>query len=114
MKRTQPEPRVSHFMGGGSRPWVSDSQMTWMESEDFCYPNGAMDRRARVFFPDGKRRVVRCGINDTWFSTPVRKSDVSKAFPDGGFLMVESDYYGDNGAAHVGELVFCPHNFKKE
>lgn len=70
---------------------------TWVEAEAYCYPNGGFYRRARVRFPDGKLRIVRCGIADTWFSIPVRKSDAD------GYIFVASD---DNG---VTEFRFQPH-----
>ncbi len=71
---------------------------TWLEPEDYCYPRGGMTRRARVRFPDGKLRVLRCGIPDTWFSVPVRKSDGD------GYITTRDD--GPTGAP---EFVFCPH-----
>ena len=43
---------------------------TWLEAEEFCYPNGGMTRRAYCIFSDGKKRVVQCGIPDTFFSIP--------------------------------------------
>lgn len=55
---------------------------TWLESESFCYfPYGGKRRRARALCPDGKLRVLRCGIPDTFFTIPVR---------GGGFLSVDA------------------------
>lgn len=45
---------------------------TWLEAEAFCYPGGGMHRRARALCPDGKLRVLRCGIPDTFFTVPVK------------------------------------------
>lgn len=66
-------------------PFYNYEGGTWLESESFCYPNGGMKRRACVRFPDGKLRIVRCGISDTFFSIPVHKSDGD------GFLTVADD-----------------------
>lgn len=45
---------------------------TWLEDESFCYPHGGKTRRARVVcVSDGKLRVVKCGLPDTFFSVPV-------------------------------------------
>ena len=50
-----------------------------------------MHRRARALFPDGKLRIVRCGLPDTFFSIPVRRDrtvdEHSKGL--GGFLVDE-------------------------
>lgn len=54
---------ITHFGSG-----------TWIEPEELCYPNGAMKRRAKARFPDRKLRIVRCGIPDTFFSIPCRKT----------------------------------------
>lgn len=43
---------------------------TWLEPEEAAYPNGGMTRKARVRFSDGKLRMIRAGIPDTYFSVP--------------------------------------------
>jgi hypothetical protein len=91
-------PRSANSAFGSSDPIYSPTRETWIESEAFCYPNGAFDRRCRVRFPDGKLRIVRCGIPDTFFSLPVRKSDGD------GFVMVADD----------GEFEFRPHVYVEE
>lgn len=63
-----PEPRVSCFMG--RRECAQRKGDTWLEPESLCYPSGGMLRRARARCGDGKMRVVRCGIPDTFFSIP--------------------------------------------
>jgi hypothetical protein len=50
-----------------------------------------MTRRARALHPDGKLRVVRCGVADTYFTIPARGR---------GFLSVNDD----------GVLIFNPPN----
>jgi hypothetical protein len=81
-----PQPRV-----GGHPTHYGD---TWIEPEEWCYLHGGMTRRARVRFPNGRLRVVRCGIPDTWFSIPVRKSDGD------GYITINTDN---------NELEFRPH-----
>ena len=49
-----------------------NSDGTWLEPEELCYPNGGMTRKAYVVCPDGAKRVSTCGIPDTWFSIPAR------------------------------------------
>lgn len=66
----EPKPRVTSFYGMVCRP--SHYGETWIEAEEATYPSGAMTRRARVRCEDGKLRVVRCGLPDTFFSIPVR------------------------------------------
>jgi hypothetical protein len=43
---------------------------TWVEAEEFSYPNGGMYRRGYVRWEDGELRSVLCGIPDTFFSIP--------------------------------------------
>lgn len=43
---------------------------TWIEPEEYCYSGGK--RRAYVTMPDGAKRVVLCGLPDTFFSIPAR------------------------------------------
>jgi hypothetical protein len=45
---------------------------TWIEPEEVCYPNGGYHRRARVRCSDGKLRIVRCSLPDTYFTIPAR------------------------------------------
>jgi hypothetical protein len=52
---------VVHMMGGNG---------TWVEAEELAYPKGGLTRRAYVECQDGKRRVVRCGIPDTYTTIP--------------------------------------------
>lgn len=65
----QPMPRPGSYLGMPFHNNVCDDG-TWIEDEARCYPNGGMTRLAYVTCPDGKKRVVRCGIPDTWFSVP--------------------------------------------
>jgi hypothetical protein len=56
---------------------------TWLEPESLCYPSGRMLRRCKALCEDGKTRIVRCGIPDTFFSIPgyfVRKGKRVKGF----------------------------------
>lgn len=63
------QPRISHFMGMKNAP-LRHSDGTWLEAESICYPSGGMLRKAKATCPDGKQRVVKCGIADTYFSIP--------------------------------------------
>lgn len=74
--RKAPQPRESRFALACHYPGD-----TWIESEILCGPRGGKRRRARVKCPDGKLRVVRCGLADTFFSIPAV----------GGYLVLE-DY----------------------
>jgi hypothetical protein len=64
------KPRTSYFMGSKSEPWY-ESYGTWVEAEDICYPQGGFIRRAKVLHPDGKLRILRTSIADTYYSLPV-------------------------------------------
>lgn len=64
-----PQSRTVRYYGATCRP-IELSLGTWIEPEEAAYPNGGFKRRAYVLFPDGKRRVVRCSIPDTYFSIP--------------------------------------------
>ena len=64
-------PRTSCYMGCGDKPTLME-QDTWIEPESLCYPGGGMHRRARALCPDGKLRVVVCGLPDTFFSIPAK------------------------------------------
>ena len=67
-----PKPRSSNFMGMRREAHVSEDG-SWLEPEEMCYPHGrAYSRRAYAHCPDGKLRVVECGLPDTWFSIPGR------------------------------------------
>lgn len=50
---------------------------TWIEDESLAYntysgaPTGS-NRRGKVRFPDGKLRIVRLGVADTYFSVPAK------------------------------------------
>lgn len=64
MSNRKYNPPRSTFWGGPPR---HGEQGTWLEPE--C--DG--ERRARVVFPDGKLRIVRCsGVADTFFSIACR------------------------------------------
>ena len=47
-----------------------------IDPEEYAYPNGGMHRRARVLF-NGKLRMARAGIPDTYFSIPARCGNVA-------------------------------------
>ena len=84
MSRT-PIPRHSFYLGMQSPPIIG-ANGTWLESEQFCYPNGAMRRRAyAINQTTGKHQLVKCGIADTYFSIPVLPSC------GGGFLSIKDE-----------------------
>ena len=60
------------------------SNGTWIDPEEYAYPNGGMHRRARVMF-NGKLRMARAGIPDTYFSIPARCGNVA------GWISVDTD-----------------------
>lgn len=79
--RPTPQPRTACFMGMREAPSLM-GKGTWLEAESFCYPGGGMHRRARAVCPDGKLRVLRCGIPNTFFTVPVK---------GGGYLTIDED-----------------------
>lgn len=70
MKRQHnPTPRKGHYYGMEIQN-VEHANGTWLEGEEFAYPNGGMTRRCYALWEDGTRRVVYCGIPDTFFTAP--------------------------------------------
>lgn len=67
----EPKPRSGSFYGMriGGTPFENGA---WLEDEEFAYPGGGFTRRAYATFPDGRNRVVKCSIPDTYFSIPAR------------------------------------------
>lgn len=49
---------------------IDGANGTWLEGEEFAYPNGGMTRRCYAMCSDGQLRVVKCSIPDTYFSIP--------------------------------------------
>lgn len=50
---------------------------TWIDPEELAYPTGSVHgsrRRGLVRFADGKLRMVRLGVPDTFFSIPAKPS----------------------------------------
>jgi len=43
---------------------------TWLQREDYAYPNGGQTRKGNAICEDGKVRRVWAGIPDTFFSIP--------------------------------------------
>lgn len=74
--KTTPQPRQSNFYGMRSTANIA-ANGTWLEPEELCYPNGGMKRRAYALFPDGVKRIVTCGIPDTFFSIPAKPVKVN-------------------------------------
>ena len=67
----KPTPTVRNGHYYGMRIVNSDGNNgTWLEGEEFAYPNGGMTRRCYAVCPDGQLRVVKCSIPDTYFSIP--------------------------------------------
>ena len=67
--RKVPSPRRGSFYGMPITNLAAPDG-SWLEGEEFCYPSGARLRFAYATCEDGKRRKVRCGIPDTFFSIP--------------------------------------------
>jgi hypothetical protein len=51
---------------------------TWLEGEEFAYPNGGFTRRAYATCENGEKRLVMCSIPDTFFSIPARDGKVKR------------------------------------
>lgn len=68
--KKSPEPRRISFMGMSTSPLYRGD--TWIEAEEASYPDGGFTRRAYVRFEDGKLRVVKCSIPDTYFTIPAK------------------------------------------
>lgn len=68
MSKVLPHPRKCRYYGKPCFPVENNG--TWLEAEEFCYPHGGMTRRAYVLFGDGTKRIVKCGIPDTFFTIP--------------------------------------------
>jgi len=64
-----PTPRHGRYLGM-SIVNVEFPDGTWLEGEEFCYPSGGMTRRAYARCGDGKLRLFKAGIADTFFSIP--------------------------------------------
>jgi len=63
----EPQPRISHYMFQTEEPYYG-AKGTWIEAESITYPSGSMIRRCRALCEDGKLRIIKCGISDTFFS----------------------------------------------
>lgn len=80
--RSMKEPQGRTCNHYGQRCVPQSRGDTWLEAEEFSYPNGGYHRRARVRLqenpnnpvelPYGELRVVRCSIPDTMFTIPAR------------------------------------------
>jgi len=72
MTKKTPTPRPCYIFGAGGSTGPTGNNGTWLESENWCYPAGGMTRRAYATCEDGEKRVITCGIPDTFFSIPGR------------------------------------------
>lgn len=66
-----PSPRAGHYFGMRIIN-VDFPDGTWLEGEEFAYPEGGFTRRFWAACEDGKMRQGRCSIPDTYFSIPAR------------------------------------------
>ena len=81
---------------------------TWIDPEELAYNSysGAptrSNRRGRVRFPDGKLRIVRLGVADTFFSIPAKP-----AHGRVGFVSVSSLFSQTSGSEGEQEFTFTP------
>ena len=53
-----------------SKTMKRQDQATWLQPEEYCYPRGGMTRKALCVCEDGIKRIITCGIPDTYFSIP--------------------------------------------
>lgn len=73
-------PREGTFYGRKIHAWKCEGG-TWIEGEEYAYPNGGMTRRAHVMLGDsGKAGRVLCGIPDTYFSIPAKHRKLGRGF----------------------------------
>ena len=63
--------------------------MTWLQNEEYAYPNGGQTRKGMAIFPDGKTRRVWAGIPDTFFTVPAHCRVKGKYV--GGFITYEGE-----------------------
>jgi len=64
--------------------WVNGD--TWVEREHFS--NGGFTRQAFVKMPDGRNKMVKCALSDTYFSIPARARINNKTKK--GYVMLEN------------------------
>jgi len=78
------KPRQGSYLG---MPIVNNEFLdkTWLEGEEFCYPSGGMKRRAYARCADGKNRLFKAGIADTFFTIPATGRGVK------GFLSIDDN-----------------------
>jgi len=64
---------------------------TWLDPEEMAYPSGSMaaGRKAKAMCPDGKARVCRVSIPDTFFSIPATTRYDGRHRR--GFVMIENN-----------------------
>lgn len=93
-------PREGYYYGMRIHPLLCEGG-TWIEGEEYAYPNGGMTRRARVVIGEsGKLGIVKCGIPDTYFTIPARHRKLGKGYVhinDRGEAVFTA-YYGKGGA----------------
>lgn len=88
-----PAPRNGNPFFGGGRPQRLGE--TWIESESFAYtsPSGSVhgsERKGYVRFADGKLRIVKLGVPDTYFTIPAKPSHGPV-----GFVTVEGENHAE-------------------
>jgi hypothetical protein len=94
MAKKTPTPRKGSYYGMAIHNTVAVNG-TWLEGEEFAYPHGRETRRCYAEH-EGTRRVVLCGIPDTYFSIPAKvriKGKVVRGYVTGeenGFRFVPS------------------------
>jgi hypothetical protein len=71
MPRKPPVCRIGYFAGMRDDGTLG-ANGTWIEGEFLCYPSGGMLRRAYAVCQDGVKRVVQCGLADTYTAIPAR------------------------------------------
>jgi hypothetical protein len=72
MNTKTPTGRTYHgFYGKNLTPQVWPDG-TWLEPEEFAYPDGGFTRRALARCADGRMHACRVSIPDTFFSIPAR------------------------------------------
>ncbi len=83
---------------------------TYVQREEYAYPNGGQTRKGHALFPDGKTRRVWAGIPDTYFTIPAHAR--YNGFYVAGNIMYATTDMCDNGVPE-GTLVFFPYTYGK-
>jgi hypothetical protein len=89
-----PKPRDGRFMGMAIVNTVFPDG-TWVEGEEFAYPDDTWTRQAWADCEDGKRRMIQCKTADSYFTIPARIVSSPYVY---GFLSIKGE--GESQGLH--------------